>query len=271
MRAAGHVTICDMNAALALLEKRQAGRYYTRGNPFGLTPFRNWANTIKLSGKEVLEPFAGANNIIYALQEFGYSKKFASFDILPSATGVKYRDTLSDFPTDYDVCITNPPWLARNSAKRRGLSYPETTYDDLYKHSLDLCLKNCVNVAALIPATFLQSKIFRDRLDTVIFLHDRSMFNDTENHVCLALFKKESHDVKIFFDDQRIGNLSELEQKLPKPNQANLEIKFNDPRGELGFVAFDQKHYSILSRRTTLVVSDQGVVAHDYSHQWRPR
>lgn len=222
------------------MEKRQAGRYYTRGNPFGLEPFRDWAKSVNLTKKEVLEPFAGANNIIYALQNSGYSKRFSSFDILPSDESVKKRDTIKNFPTGYKVCITNPPWLAKNSAKRRGLWYPETIHDDLYKHCLDLCLENCEDVGALIPATFLNSKVFRARLDTVIFLHDRGMFNDTENPVCLALFKKHSDDVKIFFDNQKVGNLSDLERKLPNPKYDIGQVRFNDPKGQLGFIAFDQ-------------------------------
>ena len=190
-----------------LIKKRQDGRYYTEGNPFVLKPFQDWAESIDLKKHKVLEPFAGANNIIKALQTLGYAKKFSSFDITPSDPKVVYQDTLASFPKGFDICITNPPWLAKNSAHRRGLEYPETTFDDLYKHSLNLCLENCTNVAALIPATFLQSRLFTNRLQSVIFLHDKGMFTDTENPVCLALFKESSKDVKIFFDGLYVGKL----------------------------------------------------------------
>jgi len=222
-----------------LIKKRQDGRYYTEGNPFVLNPFLDWAESISLNHKKVLEPFAGANNIIRALQSVGYAKNFSSYDILPSDPDVLYMNTISDFPMGYDVCITNPPWLAKNSAHRRGLEYPETTYDDLYKHTLKLCLDNCANVAALVPATFLQSRLFLDRLNTVIFLHDRGMFSDTENPVCLTLFKEKSKDVEIFFDNKHVGRLSELNKMLPSPTLSNKDIVFNDPNGKLGFIAFD--------------------------------
>lgn len=222
-----------------LLKKRQHGRYYTEGNPFILRPFVDWAESIDLRQARVLEPFAGANNIIRALQVSGYAKKFNSFDIEPANKEVEYMDTINNFPKGFDVCITNPPWLAKNSAHRRGLDFPNTDYDDLYKHSLNLCLENCSYVGALIPATFLRSGLFTNRLDSVIFLHDKSMFNDTENPVCLALFKEQTTDVKIFFDNEHVGNLSNLNKFLPTTKEADKKLIFNDPNGELGFIAFD--------------------------------
>lgn len=221
------------------IDKRENGRYYTTGNPFVLKPFADWAKLVDLKSKAVLEPFAGANNIIRALQAVGYGKKFSSFDIEPSDSCVIKKDTLKDFPKNFDVCITNPPWLARNSAKRRGLAFPETSHDDLYKHALDACLANCPFVGALIPATFLQSRIFLDRLDSVIFLHDKGMFSDTENPVCLALFKEKSEKVSIFLDENFVGTLNDLQRHLPRAANGSESITFNDPNGELGFIAFD--------------------------------
>ncbi|OGN16696.1 MAG: hypothetical protein A3C88_02680 [Candidatus Yanofskybacteria bacterium RIFCSPHIGHO2_02_FULL_50_12] len=218
--------------------KRQLGQYYTEGNPFTLRPFLAWAKKIGLNNKHVLEPFAGANNIIRGLQSLGFAQQFTSFDIVPTDPAVVFRDTIKDFPQGFELCITNPPWLAKNSAHRRGLLFPDTPHDDLYKHALQLCLDNCKYVAALIPATFLRSGIFHDRLDTVIFLHDQRMFLDTENPVCLALFRTASHQVKVFHDNEFIGALNELETKLPQPTQ-RIHISFNHPSGSLGFVAFD--------------------------------
>src|SRR3989344_1001911 len=213
-----------------LIKKRQNGRYYTEGNPFVLKPFVDWAESINLKQHKVLEPFAGSNNIIKALQTRGYAKKFASYDIEPTSQKVNYLDTIKNFPKGFDVCITNPPWLAKNSAHRRGLDFPTTNYDDLYKYALSLCLDNCPNVAALVPATFLQSRIFMHRLQSVIFLHDKSMFNDTENPVCLALFKNQSKDVDIFFDSKYIGRLNTLNKLLPTSNESSKKLIFNDPQ-----------------------------------------
>ncbi|MBC6413759.1 MAG: hypothetical protein GDA45_02330 [Chromatiales bacterium] len=218
--------------------KRAQGRFYTLGNPFTLKPFRRWAKRAGIPGVCILEPFAGANHIIHTLSDLDLCKDFISYDINPNNNAVKKRNTIERFPKGYKVCVTNPPWLARNSATRRGLPYPQTAHDDLYKHCLELCLHNCRYVAALIPASYLQSGLFRERLHSYILLH-KTIFNDTENPVCLALFdNKTNGKVWIYADDCCIGTLNALESSLPEPKR-DKKIRFNDPNGQLGFISFD--------------------------------
>ena len=219
--------------------KRSKGQYYTLGNPFSLDPFIKWANKIGLPNHRILEPFAGANYIIKPLQSLDMCRYFDSFDISPADSEVNNRDTIKSFPEGYQVCVTNPPWLAKNSATRRKLPFPLTPYDDLYKHCLSLCLQHCDYVAALVPASFLHSNLFRDRLSTYILLHNESTFNDTENPVCLALFDKAaSYDTSIYYDNNFIGDLRSLEKHIPTLLSGSI-IKFNDPHGNLGLVTFD--------------------------------
>lgn len=225
--------------------KRAFGQYYTAQNPFTGDAFGEWAQAAGLPHQHVLEPFAGRNDLITMLQSAGQCRRFASFDIAPAAAKVKRRNTLANFPKGFDACVTNPPWLARNSATRRGLPYPQTRYDDLYKHCLEKCLDNCPYVAAIIPATFLQSNLFRSRLSDYILLHDK-MFTDTDNPVCLALFKEsESDDVRIWYDNDFKDNLSKLESAMEKHVSSSEILKmekrvvFNDENGKLGLVAFD--------------------------------
>ena len=218
--------------------KRSKGQYFTKGNPFGLKPFQKWLDKINLSHEILLEPFAGANDIIKTLHLMGVCNKFSSYDISPSDKSVKKRNSIKNFPTGYKVCITNPPWLARNSATRRGLPYPKTTYDDLYKHCLFLCLKHCEYIGALIPASYLQTKLFRERLSKYVLLH-KNLFMDTENPTCFALFTpKKSKRIDLYYDDDYLGTLSELKQALPKARD-DKEVRFNDPTGNLGFISFD--------------------------------
>lgn len=142
------------------------------------------------------------------------------------------------FPTGYDVCVTNPPWLARNSATRRNLPYPTCKYDDIYKYCLESCLKHCEFVAALIPASFLQSGLFRERLSTYILLH-KLIFNETENPVCLALFTgSKDQSTRVFYDDEFIGELDALSANIPQA-KTDRRVRFNDPQGTLGFISFD--------------------------------
>ena len=218
--------------------KRSKGQYFTKGNPFVLKPFKKWLDKTNLSHEILLEPFAGANDIIKTLQSMGVCNKFLSCDISPSDKLVKKQDTIKNFPKGHKVCITNPPWLARNSATRRGLPYPKTDFDDLYKHCLSLCLEHCEYVGVLIPASFLQTKLFRERLDKYILLH-KNLFMDTENPTCLALFTpKENKRVDLYYDNDHLGTLSQLEKILPKARN-DKEVRFNDPKGNLGFISFD--------------------------------
>ena len=219
-------------------QKRGKGQYFTIKNPFDTAIFKTWAKEAGLPNQRILEPFAGANHIIDSLQSLGLCNEYASYDISPARKDVELRDTIEAFPTGFNVCVSNPPWLARNSATRRGLPYPTDRYDNLYKLCLELCLEFCEYVAVLLPASFLQSELFRDRLDSYILLHDL-LFDETENPVCLALFSAEkSRAINIYCDDKFIGILDELEKKIPS-SERKRNVKFNDPAGQLGFISFD--------------------------------
>ena len=223
--------------------KRARGRFYTADNPFALAPFRKWARRAGLPGKRVLEPFAGANGLIRMLRELSLCEDAAAYDIEPATRGVRCRDTLADFPSGFEVCVTNPPWLARNSATRRGLPYPGGSYGDLYQRCLELCLDRCPHVASLVPASFLQSGLFRDRLQYYILLH-RILFNDTESPVCLALFGPEpASAVRIYHDEEYVDDLHALARKLPVERHRR-DLKFNNPDGPLGFISFDNTRRS---------------------------
>lgn len=217
--------------------KRGKGQYFTVYNPFLNGGFSAWAKRSELAQRRILEPFAGSNNLIEMLQGLGLCKDFASYDIEPRNDLVEARDSLSDFPSGFSVCVTNPPYLARNSAKRRGLFFPDCEFDDLYKFSLKKCLDNCLFVAAIVPASFLNSGLFRDRLTCYVSLNVR-MFNDTDHPVCLALFEPESKGVRVFSDRSYIGMLADLECRLPVPKE-RVEMDFNSKFGELGLFAID--------------------------------
>ena len=237
-------------------EKRASGRYYTRGNPFQLEPFQIWAQASNLAQQITLEPFAGAKDIPQLIDAANLQcPDWALFDIEPGAEGVLQRDTLADFPKGFNVCITNPPWLARNSATRRGLPFPESTrHDDLYKYAIEKCLAHCGWVAAIIPEAFIRSGLFLQRLQDFISLvpetkdgateknskRDTSyMFEDTEHPVGLALFAPHvTSDVRVWRNNQFLGGINELRRHLPQLS-SNRRIVFNDPNGNLGLIAID--------------------------------
>jgi len=98
------------------------------------------------------------------LQDEGYNFDFVSYDINPGSLEVKKRDAIKEFPQGYKLIITNPPYLAKNSAHRKKIDFPTTKYDDLYKLCLEIMLKNCDYVGAIIPASFINADLFLDRL-----------------------------------------------------------------------------------------------------------
>ena len=224
------------------MNNRRYGIYYTAlFNPFDNRIFKDWIRLHNLQREIVLEPFAGSNSIIGMLQEIDLAHKYTSYDIYPQASDVERRDTLRSYPTGYSLCITNPPWLYKSSAQRNKYQFPDTKYDDLYKLSLSLALRHNQYVAALLPASFIQSGILQDRLESMLFIN-RPLFSHTENPVCLALFgEKPSNTLHLYNNTgdiiEEIGEYSELQKLLPK--QSDRKLTFNDPDGALGFIAID--------------------------------
>jgi len=219
--------------------KRALGQYYTHRNPFCHDAFHAWAARADLPNVRVLEPYAGSNSLINHLKDMGLCQSFASYDIRPGAHDVIKRDTLRSFPEGFNACVTNPPWLARNSATFRGIQFPDCEYDDLYKSALEKCLKGCGHVAALIPESFIRSGVFQERLTDFISLTAR-MFSDTGHPTGLALFASDSSDdVTVWSGSAKIGLLSKLEALRPTPRCNGPTVRFNDPNGNVGLIALD--------------------------------
>ena len=236
----------DRYSDIDFTHKRAQGRFYTVKNPFTHPAFLMWAKDANLPSQTILEPFAGRNYLIEHLQHLRLCTDFVSYDITPAHKDVMYRDTLSSFPIGYEVCVTNPPWLAKNSATLRKLTYRGGHYDDLYKCALEKCLTHCRFLAALIPESFIRAHIFRARLHSFISL-TADVFADTNHPVGLALFVPyRTKDTEIWVGMKRIGLLKELEKSYPHPHPKSRYIRFNDPKGNLGFFALDNtRHRSI--------------------------
>jgi hypothetical protein len=233
--------------------KIEMGQFYTLTNPFDIPRFREWIQGIPLyETKRYLEPFGGANNIISMISE-SYPEiplgSWRSFDLQPESQDenrvpeveLEKRDTIKSFPNGFDICITNPPYLAKNSATRKGSALNFEGYQDLFEMSLGRMLSNCSWIAAIIPESFLTRGLFTDRLEFVISLN-MEMFGDTEFPVCLAVFSEQStSDFEIWAGENFLGKMSQLrtfeESRLLTPPKG--AFKFNDPSGTLGLTAID--------------------------------
>lgn len=217
------------------MNKRQHGQYFTIYNPFKNKPFNSWWQEAmeKSRNKKVLEPFAGANNLIKTLKQDRIFE-FESYDIDPKDKNVKKRNTLKSFPTGFDIIVTNPPYLAKNSARRNNLD-ADFKYDDLYKDCLEKMLDNCGYIAAIIPATFLHWGKLNDRLYAYVMLTEK-MFEDTETPVCLALFKPKPQKRTLFYLNSKKLIIKDDSLNYEK----KMKIKFNSPKdANIGLIAFD--------------------------------
>ena len=220
------------------MPKRQAGQYYTANNPFHHEAFYEWAKQAGLPNSIVLEPFAGTNNLIRYLKDLKLCDRYKSFDLYPISPEMGYRDSLSNFPHGFRVCVTNPPWLSKSSASERKISYPDTHFDNVYKLALANALYHCEYVAFLLPEAYIRTKLWMDRLFAFVSI-EKPIFTDTEAPAGLALFyPKAVNDIRMYADDTYVGTKDELERLRPPQNYAQ-KIKMCVPEGNLGLITID--------------------------------
>jgi hypothetical protein len=242
-----------MKASSQTVEKVLYGQFYTRVNPFTLKPFREWFDRIPtLADQTFIEPFSGSNSIVKMMLDTYPDlavSQWSAFDLYPEAQETNLvpglqltkRDTIADFPDGYSVCITNPPYLAKNSASRKKLNVNFEGFQDLFEVSLARMLEHCQWVAAIIPESYITRPVLRHRLHSTISL-TQTMFDDTEFPVCLALFDPlPTETFSIWQNDTFLGKHADLNEELdnllltPKPRV----FRFNDAKGILGLYAVD--------------------------------
>jgi hypothetical protein len=237
------------------MNKKMLGQFFTITNPFDNDLFYKWKKKIKnFDDIVILEPFAGSNNIVKLLNNIGINNNFSCYDIDDSFDNcfprfpIQKNDSIKNYPINFSVVITNPPYLAKNSATRNGIPYPNSEFDDLYKICLNEMLLKTDYVAAIIPESFLTQNIFHERLYGVVSLNAR-MFSDTECPVCLALFlpeeqKKEliPEDFYIYKNNAFIGMESELKKGCLTLPKKQIQWKFNKKGGRIGLIAIDNSN-----------------------------
>ena len=198
--------------------KQLLGQYYTTVDPFNNSDaFKSWYDLVP-KDEPILEPFAGAGNLFDFIDT-----AWVGYDIDPQHFNVEIRDTIKDFPTDYQVCITNPPYLAKTIISRKRLPVI-VKHEDLYLDCLQLMLDNCDYVAAIIPSTFYNQNLFKDRL----FAWDKfdmKLFSDTDNPAGVGYFIPESClKTKLYINGKSIST-----DKNDIPTPTNFPVVFNPP------------------------------------------
>lgn len=221
---------------------KSTGRFFTtKANPFNHPLFYEWLSLLPPKSV-VVEPFAGACDIPRLLKDIGFNPPWKCYDISSpmnkrSGFHVTKRDCIIN-PPKGSVFITNPPYLAKNSAKRNHYPYPQTSFSNLYLHCLSTMLENGKYVAAILPESFISDKVFKERLFGVISINYK-VFNGTDYPVCLALFTPEKRgDYPIYSGNELLGTYKELvDYSYSGTFQGNWT--FNSPDGSVGIKCYD--------------------------------
>ena len=219
---------------------RATGRFYTKTNPFNHPLFFQWLSLLP-QNVAVVEPFAGANDIPIMLREIGFNPVWKCFDINPPIDNngfyVTKRNSMENLPKG-TIFITNPPFLARNSAKKSHYPYPATIFPNTYLHCLSQMLERGKYIAVILPESFISCRLFKERLYGVISLNFK-VFADTDYPVCLAMFvPQKQEDYPIYNGDVLLGYFSELAQFNATDNTKGDWV-FNSPNGSIGIKCVD--------------------------------
>ena len=230
------------------VDKVSLGSFYTTKSGWLTDEVRQFlVNALAESKGCILDPFAGDGHLLEAIKSdptLGIIVSQATgFDIQGDA--FPFNDSLVAIPNPQRaVIVTNPPYLANHSAKRKGVDQLVAKYFDgssqknLYRIALEKALESADYVVAIIPETFLLSTFPKHRLELAVVIQD-SLFGDTDAPALVACFgKEERDDAHIFTGNQSIGNLSEI-LALRESTAPKHTIVFNDPNGRIGLRAVD--------------------------------
>ncbi len=226
-----------------MIKKIELGQFFTKANLW-LKP--QIIEFIKNSNcKIAFDPFAGAGDMLKATKEILNFKEIKGLDI-DSSLEWEINDSLISIPYVEDsITLSNPPYLAKQSASRKGINltkyFSTTIYDDLYLIALDKILETSDFAVVIIPESFINSTYKqKNRLCSITILEENP-FEDTENPVCVACFDKKiksNKDIKIYKNDKYINTLEYIMNYRIYPKK-DIQIRFNDKSGWLGLRAID--------------------------------
>ena len=230
------------------IDKVSLGSFYTTKSGWLTDQVRHFLEkALSESNGYLLDPFAGDGHLLEAIKAdpiLGkHVKQSAGFDIQGDTWPI--NDSLVAIPNPRRaVIVTNPPYLANHSAKRKGVDqlvakyFAASTQKNLYRIALENALASADYVVAIIPETFLLSTFPKHRLELAVVIQD-SLFGDTDAPALVACFGKDERDeAHIFTGNLSIGNLKDI-LALRESHAPKHRIVFNDPKGRIGLRAVD--------------------------------
>lgn len=229
--------------------KVSAGAHYTEGDCWLQPPVDAFirAQIHSKQLRHVLDPFAGDGHL---LRLIGQQHGLSAHGLDLHAGDWPRNDSLRRIPAQADTLIcTNPPYLAKYSARRKGVwplvadYFDDSGYDDLYLLAIARMLATGMPVVAIIPETFIASGLFREHLERVVVLETSNPFVATETPVCVACFDPAvtATAIRCYKDNRFIGLLGQLEAgaELLTSEFSRRQVTFNVAKGMLALKAVD--------------------------------
>lgn len=219
-------------------KKVDLGQYFTIKDTWLKSQIKEFLKNLNTEG--VLDPFAGKGNLLDIAQKLGF-KNIIGYDI-DNSFKWETNDSLIHIPPTGYLIITNPPYLAKNSAKLKNSPsykyFENNNFTDLYQIALKCCLDTHDYIIAIVPESFLLSNLFTSRLYSITVLEENP-FNDTDCPVCVACFNNiENNNTLVYKDDVFIDTLTNLKNKKLIPKN-NIKMKFNSQNGQIGVRSVD--------------------------------
>lgn len=224
----------------------------------------DFINENLLNKNTILDPFYGRGDLFLTLDKMNLIKdrRIIGLDIekeFLEKNKVFYNDSLTGIP-DFNLynsqktfVITNPPYLAKVSAKRKGLDesvnkyYEQSGLNDLYK----IALKNLIEFGApgiaIVPESFINSKFFikiRKNINIITSIIPNP-FKDTDIPICVVCFNgKNGQETEFFINENYAYKFNEfVNLKNRVVNNHDYQIKFNSFIGQIGLKAIDSSNH----------------------------
>ncbi len=190
------------------------------------------------------DPFAGEGSLLhFAAEQLSLDVKGLDID---GSTGWPVNDSLRSIPPcPGAVIVTNPPYLAKHSAKRKRVYDAVAGHyrqrDDLYQIALDRCLAVCPAVVAIVPESIINSAYPKTYIASITIL-EKNPFNDTDCPVCVVCMDKKrpyaNRGPSVFLGNKELGLLLDLERNRLHPKK-DVTINFNIKTGRIALRAVD--------------------------------
>lgn len=224
-------------------KKVKLGQFFTKKSVWLKPQIKKFINDTKCD--IAYDPFAGGGDLLNTSQNILGFKNIVGLDI-DNTLNWKINDSLLKIPhIDNAIIITNPPYIAKQSASRKKLDlskyFSTSSYDDVYLIALDKMIEAQQYVVAIIPESFINSSYKQKSKINSITILEENPFEDTGNPVCVVCFDgkdKLFSKINVYKNDKFINTLEKIQAIRVEPNNS-IKITFNTLKGWLGLRAVD--------------------------------